>query len=88
MWECFKADVRRFAIVAPGKSVWMLLLTKEGLWAIAIGDDVAIGANAVVTKSFERKAAIAGVPARVLSYDGSSDFTQLEPATDVTGAAD
>ena len=40
--------------------------------AIGIGDDIAIGANAVVTKSFEEgNCAIGGVPAKVISSQGS-----------------
>ncbi len=42
--------------------------------AIAIGDDVAIGANAVVLKSLPPQAVAVGVPAKVISYDGSQDF--------------
>lgn len=46
---------------------------------VHIGDDVAIGANAVVTKSLPDRAVAAGVPARVISYQGSFDFI-LYPA--------
>lgn len=41
---------------------------------IVIGDDVAIGANAVVTKSVPDCAVVGGVPARIISYKGSFDF--------------
>lgn len=41
---------------------------------ISIGDDVAIGANSVVTKSLPPKAVAGGVPATVISYDSSKDF--------------
>ncbi len=41
---------------------------------IVIGDDVAIGANAVVTKSVEDCAVVGGIPAQVISYKGSFDF--------------
>jgi serine O-acetyltransferase len=41
---------------------------------IVIGDDVAIGANAVVTKSVPDCAVVVGVPAHVISYRGSFDF--------------
>jgi serine O-acetyltransferase len=45
---------------------------------IEIGDDVAIGANAVVTKSVPDCAVVAGVPAKVISYRGSFDFVLYE----------
>lgn len=42
---------------------------------IRIGDQCAIGANAVVTKSFEEpQCTIAGVPAKVISKHGSDGF--------------
>jgi serine O-acetyltransferase len=42
--------------------------------AITIGNDVAIGANAVVTKDLPDKAVAVGVPAKIISYEGSRDF--------------
>ncbi|NJR12907.1 serine acetyltransferase [bacterium] len=41
---------------------------------IEIGDDVAIGANAVVTKDVPDRAVVVGIPAKVISYRGSFDF--------------
>jgi serine O-acetyltransferase len=41
---------------------------------IKIGDDVTIGANAVVTKNVPPKATVAGVPAQIINYSGSQDF--------------
>jgi serine O-acetyltransferase len=41
---------------------------------ILIGDNVAIGANAVVCEDVPDNAVVGGVPARVLSYKGSGDF--------------
>lgn len=41
---------------------------------INIGNNVAIGANAVVTKDVPDNAVVAGVPAKILNYNGSSDF--------------
>lgn len=41
---------------------------------IEIGSDVAIGANAVVTKSIPARAVAVGVPAHVISDAGSFDF--------------
>ena len=45
---------------------------------ITIGDDVAIGANAVVTKSVPDCAVVVGSPARIISYRGSFDFVLYE----------
>lgn len=41
---------------------------------ITIGNDVAIGANAVVTKDLPDFAVAVGVPAKIISFDGSKDF--------------
>ena len=41
---------------------------------IRIGDNVAIGANAVVCEDVPDNAVLGGVPARVLSLKGSGDF--------------
>jgi serine O-acetyltransferase len=41
---------------------------------ITIGDDVAIGANAVVLKDVPNCAVIGGVPAVILNYNSSKDF--------------
>ena len=41
---------------------------------ISIGDNVAIGANSVVNKSFESNCTIAGVPAKVISNNSSSAY--------------
>ena len=49
------------------------------LGRIHIGDDVAIGANAVVTKDVPDKAVVVGVPAKVISYEGSADFVHDHP---------
>jgi serine O-acetyltransferase len=41
---------------------------------VTIGNNVAIGANAVVTKDLPDNAVAAGVPAKIISYKGSQDF--------------
>jgi serine O-acetyltransferase len=51
--------------IAPGAKVF---------GNITIGDDVAIGANAVVTKDLPPMAVAVGIPAKVISYKGSKDF--------------
>ena len=43
---------------------------------IVVGDDVAIGANAVVTQSLPDRAVAVGVPAQIVSYRGSFDFVR------------
>ena len=53
---------------------------------VKIGNNVAIGANSVVTKSFEDNVTIAGVPATIISTKGSYqyiNFTQEEINTNV-----
>ena len=40
---------------------------------IVLGNEIMVGANAVVTKSFEQDGiTIAGVPAKIISYKGKS----------------
>lgn len=41
---------------------------------ITIGDDAVIGANAVVSKSIAERAVAVGIPAKIVSYNGSFDF--------------
>ncbi len=41
---------------------------------INIGNDVAIGANAVVTKDLPDNAVAVGIPAKIINYKGSQDF--------------
>ena len=41
---------------------------------VTIGNDVAIGANAVVTKDLPDNAVAVGVPAKIISYKGSQTF--------------
>jgi serine O-acetyltransferase len=42
---------------------------------VTIGNEVAIGTNAVVTKDLPDKAVAVGVPAKIISYQGNADFT-------------
>jgi serine O-acetyltransferase len=44
---------------------------------ITIGDDVAVGAGSIVTRSVPDHAVVAGNPATVISYDGSDDLLGL-----------
>lgn len=41
---------------------------------ITIGNDVMIGANAVVVKSFPNNVALGGIPAKIISNMGSKDY--------------
>jgi serine O-acetyltransferase len=54
--------------IAPGAKIF---------GPIRIGDDVAVGANAVVTKDLPPGATAAGVPARVINMNGSVDFVEF-----------
>jgi len=56
--------------IAPGAKIF---------GAITIGNDVAIGANAVVTKDIPDNAVAVGIPAQVISYQGSKDFVLYRP---------
>lgn len=51
--------------IAPGAKIF---------GPIKIGNDVAIGANAVVTKDLPDNAVAVGIPAKVINYKGSQDF--------------
>ena len=42
--------------------------------SVRVGDDVAIGANCVVTKDVPSHAVVVGAPARIVSYDGSESY--------------
>ncbi len=44
---------------------------------ITIGNDVAIGANAVVTKDIPDNGVAVGIPAKIVSYDSSRDFVNF-----------
>ena len=46
------------------------------LGKIKVEDHAAIGANAVVTKDVPKNAVVAGVPARIISYNSSKDFIE------------
>lgn len=41
---------------------------------ISLGNNIAIGANAVVNKSFGESLTIAGVPAKIISYKGTKSY--------------
>jgi len=48
--------------------------------SVTLGSGIAIGANAVVTKSFEEdNIAIAGVPAKKISDNGASTWNKKKP---------
>ena len=41
---------------------------------IKIGDDVAIGANSVVTKDVPDRAVVIGIPAQIVNFNGSEEY--------------
>lgn len=61
------------AYIAPGAKVF---------GSITVGDDVTIGANAVVTGDVEDRAIMGGVPARVISKQGSFDLVYYDGMDD------
>jgi serine O-acetyltransferase len=54
-----------FVYVAPGAKV---------IGKISIGNNVAIGANAVVTKDIAENCVVGGIPAKVINMNSSKDF--------------
>lgn len=44
--------------------------------AVTVGNNVAIGANAVVTHDVPDNAVVAGIPAKVISYSGSAGYVE------------
>jgi len=51
--------------IAPGAKL---------IGGITIGNNVAIGANSVVTKSIPDNAVVVGIPGEVISYKGSENY--------------
>lgn len=51
--------------IAPGAKI---------IGKIKIGNNVAIGANSVVTKDIPDDAVVVGIPARVISYQGAKEY--------------
>lgn len=60
--------------VAPGAKV---------VGPIRVGDDVAVGANAVVCRDVPDHVTVGGVPAKVISNKGSAPYLQLGQSLDV-----
>jgi serine O-acetyltransferase len=52
------------------------------LGSLDLGDDVLVGANAVVTRSFGDRAVLAGDPVRVLSHAGSFEYLRYPGCDD------
>jgi serine O-acetyltransferase len=60
-------EIGDFVYVAPGAKI---------IGKIKIGNHVAIGANAVVTKSVPDDAVVAGIPAKIINFKSSRDFIE------------
>ncbi|MCR5484735.1 MAG: hypothetical protein K6F09_03995 [Clostridiales bacterium] len=60
--------------IAPGARV---------IGPVRIGNNVAVGANAVVTHDLPDNAVAAGVPAKILNFDGAGDYI-LNPYSEET----
>jgi serine O-acetyltransferase len=58
-------EIGDYVFVAPGAKVF---------GKIRVGNHVAVGANAVVTKDVPDNAVVVGVPAKIINYDSSRDF--------------
>ena len=70
-----RGDERGTPII--GNKVYIALGAKI-FGKIKIGNKVAIGANAVVNKSFSDNSVEGGVPARVLNFNSSFDFISID----------
>jgi len=53
--------------------------------AVHIGDNVAVGANAVVTRDLPANAVAVGIPARVISHEGSTGYVARTAYESVLG---
>jgi len=61
-------EIGDFVYIAPGAKIF---------GKIKIGNNVAIGANAVVTKDLPDNAIAVGVPAKIINYNSSKDFIEF-----------
>lgn len=55
---------------------------------VRVGHNAAIGANAVVTRDVPDNAVVAGVPAKLISYEGASGYVEHTDYTDQIGSHD
>ncbi|WP_200867403.1 serine O-acetyltransferase [Leptolyngbya sp. Heron Island J] len=66
--KCGVPKIGNRVFIGPGAKIF---------GAISIGNDVAIGANSVVTKDIPDNAIAVGIPAKVISYRGSREIINL-----------
>lgn len=60
--------IGNYVYIAPGSKI---------IGAILVGNNVAVGANSVVTKNVPDNAVVAGVPAKIISYNkGAAEYVQ------------
>jgi serine O-acetyltransferase len=61
-------EIGDYVYIAPGAKI---------IGKIKIGNNVAIGANAVVTSDLPENAVAVGIPAKIISYHSSKDFVEF-----------
>lgn len=69
----YNEELKRFEYPVIGDRVFLANNSKIS-GGVIVGNDSVIGISAVVTKNVPERAIVAGVPARVLSYAGSSAY--------------
>jgi len=66
-----KDGIKNFPVI--GDNVYLAPGSKV-IGGITIGNNVTVGANCVVNSSIPNNAVAVGIPARIISYEGASDY--------------